>query len=229
MTNGINELLELCNQIEKITLNLDGDEYYAEKSDILNGNILSIKSYLRKLYLFDLVKDIEELDLSPEKLIQTIEYMNGFIIPTIRKSVNNFVEENIDRNESFWEFIHPRIKNICISRYQSGHYADAVESALKEVNSSVKAIVKSAIGEELDGAKLMGRALSVQNPIIKFNDLESESDKNIQQGYLQIFQGAIIGIRNPKAHENMTTERNKAIHLLFLASLLMNKIDERIS
>jgi hypothetical protein len=46
-------------------------------------------------------------------------------------------------------------------------------------------------------------------------------------GYMDIFAGAMTGIRNPKAHENMTITKNRAIHHLFLASLLFNRLDER--
>jgi hypothetical protein len=36
-----------------------------------------------------------------------------------------------------------------------------------------------------------------------------------------------MGIRNPKAHANITITPERAIHFLFLASLLLFKIDER--
>ena len=45
---------------------------------------------------------------------------------------------------------------------------------------------------------------------------------------MQIFSGAISGIRNPKAHENLTLTKEKAIKRLILASLLMDKIDEAV-
>jgi hypothetical protein len=43
---------------------------------------------------------------------------------------------------------------------------------------------------------------------------------------MQLFAGSMIGIRNPKAHENVVIDKNRAIHFLFLSSLLMYKIDE---
>ena len=45
---------------------------------------------------------------------------------------------------------------------------------------------------------------------------------------MQIMTGAMIGIRNPKAHGNLSPAGSKALHLICLASLLMHKIDERI-
>lgn len=128
----------------------------------------------------------------------------------------------------FWIDIHPKITSVAKSRFESNHYADAVESALKEVNSSVKDIVRRKTGDELDGAPLMRTAFSPRNPIIVLDDLSTESGRNIQQGYMEIFAGAIIGIRNPKAHDNIHITENRAKHFIYLASLLMQKIEERI-
>ncbi len=40
---------------------------------------------------------------------------------------------------------------------------------------------------------------------------------------MQVFAGAMTGIKNPKAHENIVIDEVKAIHFLFLASLLLHK------
>jgi uncharacterized protein (TIGR02391 family) len=114
------------------------------------------------------------------------------------------------------------------SRYESLHYADAVEAALKEVNNCVKEIVRSKISRELDGASLMRTAFSPSNPLIVLDDLSAESGKDVQEGYMVIFAGVMIGIRNHKTHYNLDIKDKKAKHLIYLASLLMHKIDERI-
>jgi uncharacterized protein (TIGR02391 family) len=114
------------------------------------------------------------------------------------------------------------------SRYESLHYADAVEAAFKEVNNCVKEIVRSKISRELDGASLMRVAFSPSDPLIVLDDLSTESGKDVQEGYMVIFAGAMIGIRNHKAHYNLDVKERRAKHLIYLASLLMHKIDERI-
>ena len=128
----------------------------------------------------------------------------------------------------FWSDIHPKITAVAMPRYDSEHYADAVEAALKEINSIVKDIVKRKTGNELDGASLMRTALTPNSPIICLDDLSTETGRNIQQGYMEIFAGAMTGIRNPKAHGNIKITENRARHFIYLASLLMHKIDERI-
>lgn len=144
-----------------------------------------------------------------------------------RHDFTGYNDKNITPN-CFWDDIHIKIKSVAKTRFESTHYSDAVEAALKEVNSCVKDIVKRKTGKELDGAQLMHTAFSPVNPIIVLDDLSTESGKNIQQGYMEIFAGAMIGIRNPKAHDNIHITENRAIHFLYLSSLLMQKIDERI-
>jgi uncharacterized protein (TIGR02391 family) len=131
---------------------------------------------------------------------------------------------NIPRG--LWDLIHPEVTRVAKSRFESGHYADSVEAALKEVNSVVKRKVKDATGQETDGNRLMERAFSSTNAVIELDDLSTESGRNIQSGYQRLFSGAMIGVRNPKAHENVVIDANRAMHFLFLASLLMHKLDE---
>lgn len=127
-----------------------------------------------------------------------------------------------------WDLLHPAVVKVARARFEGGHYADAAESALKEVNDVVHKIVKERTGKEYDGADLMNRAFSVSKPVLKLADLATETGRNIQVGYMQIFAGAMTGIRNPKAHANLIIDPSRSTHFLFLASLLFSKIDETI-
>lgn len=131
-------------------------------------------------------------------------------------------------NEGFWSYIHPLIYQVSEERFHGGFYADAVEATLKEVNSRVKRLYKKYRGEEKDGQDLMRKAFTASNPLLVFEGIDTESGRNVQEGYMQIFAGAMQGIRNPKAHENMSISREDAVKRLILASLLMDKIDEAI-
>ena len=74
----------------------------------------------------------------------------------------------------------------------------------------------------------MNKAFSVNNPVVVLDDLSTESGRNVQQGYMQIFAGSMIGIRNPKAHANVTIDDMRTRHSLYLASLLAHRFDERL-
>lgn len=131
-------------------------------------------------------------------------------------------------NEAFWDYIHPQIKNLVFDKFAGEHYADCVETAFKEINSRLKEIYKKQKGEEKDGASLMTSIFSPENPILCFENIDTQNGKNVQLGYMRIFEGTMLGIRNPKAHANMSINKDSAIKRLVLAGLLMDKIDEAI-
>ena len=127
----------------------------------------------------------------------------------------------------FWTLFHPRVRILARRGFETALYADAVSACMREINSIVKNHVRDAIHRELDGAALMTQAFSVANPIIQLTeDLTTETGRNIQLGYMKIFEGAMIGIRNPKAHQNLYPDRNKTIHFLFIASFMFMKLQD---
>jgi uncharacterized protein (TIGR02391 family) len=156
----------------------------------------------------------------------TCSVCNGLTLLHKTKAIRIVAPQQNDSAIAFWDLIHPTIIRVAQGRFNAGNYADSVEAALKEVNTIIKSRVKTLTGIELDGADLMYKAFSPKNPIIKIDDLNTVSGSNMQQGYMQLFAGSMIGIRNPKAHENVVIEKARAIHFLFLASLLMHKLDE---
>jgi len=137
-------------------------------------------------------------------------------------------KENNEPNllDSFWSYIHSEIIKVSKELFSDEHYANAVFSAFREVNFRVKNIVKNKNGEELDGKSLMFKAFNLKDPIIQLSNCSTETEKDVQEGYMHVFAGSIQGIRNPKAHENIFIDKNRAVHFLYLASLLMYKIDE---
>lgn len=129
--------------------------------------------------------------------------------------------------QDFWDLLHPRVRQLAERGFENNLFADAISACMREINTIVKNHVRAAIKQELDGAPLMTRAFSAANPIIQFtDDLTTETGRNIQLGYMKIFEGAMIGIRNPKAHQNLYPDENKTIHLLFIASFMFTKLQE---
>jgi uncharacterized protein (TIGR02391 family) len=127
-----------------------------------------------------------------------------------------------------WTLLHKKVAEFAKPRFVAGHYADAVEAAFKELNSTVQTLYKARTGDEYDGVNLMRKAFTPQNPVIVLDSLNTETGKNIQQGYMELFAGSMAGIRNPKAHGNLEITAERAMHHLTLCSLLFFKLDERI-
>lgn len=160
------------------------------------------------------------------KKIEILELRKGQKMAS--ESVPPTRTENTDSFKGIWSLLHPRVVEVSKTRFETGHYADAAEAVFKEINDIVRKLVKAQTGKEYDGASLMQCAFSAQNPILRLDDLGNETGRNIQIGYMQIFSGAMTGIRNPKAHANVQIDAVRSIHFLFLASLLLFKLDERI-
>lgn len=167
--------------------------------------------------------------ISQNLVYKSSQYMTRAEADTILTQLDSLKRKILVRdNDGFWPYVHPRICCVSKDKFTGCFYADAVESAFKEVNFRVKQLYRKHRGEERDGQDLMRKTFSPTNPLLTFESLESESGRNVQEGYMQIFAGAIQGIRNPKAHENMIISREEAIKRLIFASLLMDKIDESL-
>ena len=98
--------------------------------------------------------------------------------------------------DAVWSLVNPAIVEEALPRFNAGHYADAVEAALKVVCQQIRD--KTGLAE--DGTALMQKAFSASNPRLAFDDPIRETKENLQKGYLQIFVGTMQGVRNPKAH-----------------------------
>ena len=194
-----------------------------------DGKLLALKSFLALFKLTELEGSLGDMLPLNGNAIETLT----FVADHVRPEILDFMEAKAEiveptDNDIVWQPMHPRIRSLAKPRYDAGFYADAVSTAVREVNVAVKKVVRETTGAELDGARLMSHAFSPNNPIIRLANLTTETGRNLQQGYMNLFQGAMIGIRNPKAHNNYETEPTKAIHLIFVASLLLTKLDERI-
>jgi uncharacterized protein (TIGR02391 family) len=117
--------------------------------------------------------------------------------------------------------LHPYIIQHSYQLFVDKHYRETVFSAFVSLGD----LIRERTGLKLDGCKLATKAFSLQDPYLIFSEIESESGQNDQIGFMQIIQGAFIGIRNPKAHSikhDLTKE--ETIEYLILASLLVRRI-----
>jgi uncharacterized protein (TIGR02391 family) len=120
--------------------------------------------------------------------------------------------------------LHPRIREVSENLFRDGYYSQAILEAYKTVNI----LVKDKSGrKELDGQGLMSTVFSLENPILKLNDLQETSDKDEQKGFMLLYMGAMTGIRNPKAHDIVNQKDPlRTIEYLALASLLARRAEE---
>jgi len=80
--------------------------------------------------------------------------------------------------------------------------------------------------QNLSGVSLMHKVFDSKNPVLRLSSLERQAQIDEQEGYKSIMAGAMLGIRNPKAHMIFTLRPLRAIQLLQLATLLAERVDE---
>jgi uncharacterized protein (TIGR02391 family) len=119
---------------------------------------------------------------------------------------------------------HAEIERVAGHLFRDGHYKQAALEAYIRVIDEVK--VRS--GLPLDGDTLMNQAFGCDGgrfPVLKFNELLTDADKDEQRGFMYLFNG-IVGHRNLKAHSNrLFNDPLRAHEYLSLASLLMRVLE----
>lgn len=83
--------------------------------------------------------------------------------------------------------LHTKIEAVAGSLFRDGHYAQAVEEALKRVISEVKNRMQALGKNTHDGGdSLMNHAFGCDNraPFIKFNQLGSQEERDEQRGIM---------------------------------------------
>ena len=118
---------------------------------------------------------------------------------------------------------HPRIVKASRSLFRSGHYPEAILNAFK----CIEIFAKEKSGLKGRGVDLMHRVFNEKNPLIKLNRMQEDFEIDEQTGFRFIYAGAMMGIRNPKAHaEVQQRDPYKTLEYISLASLLAKRLEE---
>jgi uncharacterized protein (TIGR02391 family) len=118
---------------------------------------------------------------------------------------------------------HSEIERVSGNLYRAGHYKSAALEAYIRVIDQVRTVSKIPD----DGDSLMNKAFACdkQTPVIQFNSLSTDSERDEQRGFLFLYKG-IVGLRNSKAHSNTLFDDPRRAHeYLALASLLMRVLE----
>jgi len=117
------------------------------------------------------------------------------------------------------ENLHPLVQPVASKLYADGHYRQAILDTYILLVDTVK--TKSG-RHDLEGTGLMQTVFSANNPIIKISD-----DPDEQLGFMWMFSGAVMGIRNPKAHRLIPqTDPQRTLEWLSFASVLLRVLDD---
>jgi uncharacterized protein (TIGR02391 family) len=172
-------------------------------------------------YQEDFLKELSGYERDLKSIIQKYEILGMGTGPVTASEPERIRETTTDLFDKMQ--FHPKVIKVSKSLFETGHYAPAIFEAFKAVNNFVKE--KTSLSQ--DGKALMSKVFNENNPVIKLNELSTVSDKDEQEGFKFLFMGAMVGIRNPKAHDNIVqTDPYRTLEYLSFASLLMRRAEE---
>ncbi len=118
--------------------------------------------------------------------------------------------------------LHPEISKASDKLFRDGHYTNAVEDACKALD----ALVQDKSGRHnLSGTDLMQTVFSPKAPVLRFSNLTTETERSEQQGMMFLYAGAMLALRNPRAHKLTQDGPEQALEYIGFLSLLAKSLD----
>jgi uncharacterized protein (TIGR02391 family) len=119
--------------------------------------------------------------------------------------------------------LHPRIASAAADLYRDKHYRNAVGDASIALVNYVK---EKSRRHDLDGHGLMTTVFSKNRPVLAFNDLKDQTDLDEQEGMMHLFMGAVLALRNPRAHALNLDSAEGALEYIAFLSMLAKRLDQ---
>jgi uncharacterized protein (TIGR02391 family) len=144
-------------------------------------------------------------------------------LPAIEAKISQIVKnDNENVVYGFESLLHPIITQKALPLHAGTHYRQCIFEAYATVFSLLRERSKL----DLDGDNLVGKALSLNSPILAFGNLNTESGRTVQKGMIQILQGVYQAFRNIAAHpHNLAASQTAAAQHMVFASVLVRRIE----
>jgi uncharacterized protein (TIGR02391 family) len=123
--------------------------------------------------------------------------------------------------------VHSDIIRFCKSELLQDNYFHAVFEATKSVADKIRRMT----GLTGDGAELIDLIFSINNPILRINDLKTETEISEHKGFANLLKGFFGMFRNTTAHAPKITwviEEKDALDMMSMASLMHRKLDNAV-
>ncbi len=181
-----------------------------------------IRMWVGGLYLN--MSNGEIIDRTERGRKQVIGILNG-LIGRLNEKREELTGATTPSSKVYLEYLnlHPRIADVASDLFQDGYPWEAVFAAAKALVNYVK---ERSGQHDLDGAPLMRTVFSRNNPLLAFNDIVDQTDMDEQEGMMHLFEGAVLGIRNPGSHSFPEGPEQRAVEYLSLLSLLAFRVQE---
>ena len=118
--------------------------------------------------------------------------------------------------------LHPKIVAATKALYRDAHYRDAVLGASIAL---IKLVQTKSRRPDLDGVALMSTVFSKNKPILAINKMKDKTDWDEQEGMMHLLMGAVLAIRNPRAHGLFADDPESALEYIGFISMLAKRVD----
>ena len=154
-----------------------------------------------------------------EKTTQLLEKLLAALIDRQRRALASVNEcMSVFRNLN----LHSAIAAASTETYENGHYRESVLNASIALVNYVK---EKSRRRDLDGSGLMSTVFSAKRPILAFNDLSNQTERDEQEGFMHLFMGAALALRNPRAHAISDDSPEMALDYIAFLSMLAKRLD----
>lgn len=119
---------------------------------------------------------------------------------------------------------HELVIAYCWPELLRADYYEAVFEAIKGLGSRLRTMT----GKDLDGSKLVEGTLEGAPPVVRLNDLSTQSLRDEQRGVALLAKGLFAAFRNPTSHEprvEWSMSEQDALDVLGTLSMLHRRLD----
>jgi uncharacterized protein (TIGR02391 family) len=151
----------------------------------------------------------------------------GVFNPVAATKTITEAEHRVNRFKSKLEIrnIHPKIYEYCNSELITENYFHSVFEAVKSIAEEIR----KRTNLTHDGSELVDKALSVGNPLIKINSLQTETEQSEQKGFANLIKGIFGMFRNTTAHAPKlvwSITEDEALDIMTTISLIHKKLNK---
>ena len=121
--------------------------------------------------------------------------------------------------------IHSEVLKYCKAEFMQDNLFHAIFEATKGLAERIRDMSKI---KDRDGSALVDKVFSINQPIIAFNTLRTETEKSEHKGFASLLKGCFSIIRNPLAHQPKILWKGEddIIDYFSLISFLHRKLDD---
>lgn len=118
--------------------------------------------------------------------------------------------------------IEPELWGAISKSYEAASYSNAIVDAIHYLSD----VLRERANVDGDGSSLVGQALGGENPRLRINKFQTESEKNEQKGLEQIIRGIYQGVRNPRSHEQFEDTQTTANAIILFVDYILRIINQ---